>query len=496
MTDFTPENLANMLNAWGQSGDWDLNKDGVVDSQDLAIMLNAPNPAGAEAKAMARWNFVPHQIFTDKFNVGVVAFHAYGINRVEFFLDDGTTPVVVTTPTLNPDSNTIEYWMSVNPANVTAGLHTISAVAYPNVGLPRFLNLDSVTAKEGHHKVSFIADPLGTVTRIERFVSPTGSDINGDGSSANPFLSIMKAAKSIALANGGFADGGIINLLAGDHTYGTTTFALTTLTKNTWLTIRPAEGVASADCPIVTAVGGIRTKLVKFENITVKPLSTVAPLLGSPTNDFCCGWADKCNFVGQGRTVNSKFVANWDYWFVTSCNLTDSRDGFTGDLVRDCHVGLIASDAFTGSGLVVNCTCRKIDNTGTIFHPDFYQLYAAGTLLENRILYGAELLEFSETQGLFSGAIGAPGIKDIAFVNVKLHTGPIMRAFQFACPTNHMLVEGCTLRGPMLLRYDGGFTSKDVVFRRTTLLKADGTVLPSMSVLPSGHDTTGVTYIA
>jgi hypothetical protein len=162
---------------------------------------------------------------------------------------------------------------------------------------------------------------------------------------------MMKAAKSIALANGGFADGGTINLLAGDHTYGTSSFSLTTLTKNTWLTIRPAEGVASADCPIVTAVGGIRTKLVKFENITIKPISTVSPLLGSPTNDFCCGWADKCNFVGQGRTVNSKFVVNWDYWFATSCNLTDSRDGFTGDLVRDCHIGLIASDAFTGSGL-------------------------------------------------------------------------------------------------------------------------------------------------
>ena len=62
MTDFTTENLAKLLNNWGQSGDWDLNKDGVVDSQDLSILLNSMPIAGAEAQAMARWNFVPHQI--------------------------------------------------------------------------------------------------------------------------------------------------------------------------------------------------------------------------------------------------------------------------------------------------------------------------------------------------------------------------------------------------------------------------------------------------
>ena len=495
MPEFTPENLSNLLNSWGKPGDWDLNHDGVVDSQDLTMLLNSPPSVVVEAQAMARWNFVPHQIFTDKFNIGVVSFHTYGIDRVEFFLDDATIPIIVTEPTLNPESNTIEYWISVNPANVTTGLHTVSAVAYPNLGFPRFLNLDPVAAKEGHHKVSFIADPLGLIPRIEKFVSPTGSDLTGNGSRDFPYASIMKAAKSIAVVNGGVADGGIISLLAGDHIFGSATSALSTITKNTWLTIQPAEGVSSKECPIVTATGGIRTKLVKFGWITIKPLSTVAPILGSPTNDFCCVWLDRCDFLGQGRTVNSKFVVNWDYTFITSCYLTDSRDGFTGDLVRDCHIGLIASDAFTGSGLVVNCSCRKIDNTGTSFHPDFYQLYAAGTLLENRILYNAELRELSESQGLFAGAIGAPGIKDIAFVNVKLHTGPIMRAFQFACPTNHMLVQGCTLQGPMLFRYDAGFTAKDIVFRDNLLISGRGETLTAITTIPKDQQTTGITYL-
>ena len=472
----------------------DINENNIVDSQEISSSPSLDMPVGSDAQAMARWNFVPYQILNSSFKIGVVAFHIYGINRVEFFLDGSSTPTVVTTPTLNSESDTIEYWISVDPSGMASGLHTLTAIAYPNVGLPRSLSIDPITAKHGQYNMCFIADPDNAIPRLEKYISPSGSDITGNGSSSNPFLSPMKAAKSIALANGGFADGGYINLLAGNHHFGTYAFSLLTVTRDHWLTIRPAPGVASADCPIVTATGGIRTKLVKFENITIKPNTTVAPLLGSPTNEFCCGWVDGCDFMGQGRTVNSKFMANWDYMFITSCNLTDSRDGFSGDLVRDCHIGLIGADAFTGSGLVINSTCRKIDRTGTIFHPDFYQLYAAGKLLENRILYGAELLEFSETQGLFSGAIGAPGIKDIAFVNVKLHTGPIMRAFQFVCPTNHMLVQGCTLRGSMVWRYDGGFTGKNIVFRGTTLTRSNGSARSSVGAVPSDTPITGVLY--
>ena len=91
------------------------------------------------------------------------------------------------------------------------------------------------------------------VLKRSGWVSPNGSDVNTDGSAKQPFLTIMKAAKSIALANGGKADGGIINLLEGDHLYGGYMPQLLTDVERRWVTIRPAPGVAPEKARIVGA---------------------------------------------------------------------------------------------------------------------------------------------------------------------------------------------------------------------------------------------------
>ena len=395
---------------------------------------------------------------------------------MEFFLDNETTRIgEMTSRTMNNESDTEEYWVTIDPATLTPGLHTIRAVAYPTRGLPRHLDGDNIqTSLHGQYKLPFIADPLNTFPHIERFVSSTiGSDTTGNGTTGAPFASIMKAANSIALVSGLCADGGIINLMAGGHTYGkhnSSDAILTTVTNKTWLTIRPAPGVSSEDCPIVTTSGqgGLRTKLVKLDNITVKPNSTVAPVLGNYSSSVHCEWwADNCNFVGQGITVNGQFSALWTRTYFTNCIAGNCRDALKGGmLVRNCHVGEISSDAFTGSTCVVNSSLLvTTDLDESEFHPDFFQFYSQGELFENTILYGLHLLLLSGTQGFFAGDIGHPGVKDFAMVNVSGSVYSPWRVFQYHCPVNHMLIQNAILNGAAQFRYDTNFLAKDIVFR-------------------------------
>lgn len=94
--------------------------------------------AGADAKAIARWDVVPYQTFDDLFEIGVVAFHINGIDRVEFSLDGGPW-TAVKEMTLNPRTNVVEYWVALDAARSPDGPVEVRAIAYPKKGVPRVL---------------------------------------------------------------------------------------------------------------------------------------------------------------------------------------------------------------------------------------------------------------------------------------------------------------------------------------------------------------------
>ena len=498
----TPPTPEEVLAGWGGAdARLDLNQDGVVNGADYALVLSlwasmpsqiptlqagggftadtAEPPlqglstqAGYGSQAMARWNFVPCQTFNQPFNIGVVAFHAYGINRVEFSLNGGAWTAVAQTRQ-NPESGSVEYFVRVDPSVLAAGEAEVRAVIYPNVGRCRVLggSLRDADAERGEYGMFFSADPAGTLPATQRFVSPTGSDTAGDGSVTNPFKTIMKAAKAIATANGGKADGGFINLLPGDHVFGTYSFSLLTTTDRRWLTIRPAPGISSDQAPIVAAANstGIAVPHVRFFDITFKPNGTSNTVIRTNTSTTAPRfvWLDGCKLFGAGRTISGDWYSGWQRVWATNNFVTNSMNGLSGELVRNCIVDVVGSDAFSGARLVVNSNVRKIDRTGTAFHPDFFQLYAAaGTVLENRIVYGCTMIEPSLTQGLFAG--DGIAIKDIAFVDVVVrsdNTAGFMYAFQFGGPTSHMLVQNCKINGPALWRTDFQFVAQDVVIR-------------------------------
>ncbi|MFM7133099.1 MAG: hypothetical protein ACKO0W_02150, partial [Planctomycetota bacterium] len=181
-------------------------------------------------------------------------------------------------------------------------------------------------------------------------------------------------------------------------------------------------------------------------------------------------WIDSCQMIGVGRTNPSEWGGGWQNMWVTGGTLTGSKNGLYGDLIRGLQIDVVGSDAFSGAKMVVNCSVRKIDESGTEFHADLMQFYALSTI-ENTIAYGLEMREPSNTQGLFSG--NNISIKDVAFVDVSLDTRVsgvpfFLFAFMFAGPTNHMLVQNCAIFGPAIWRTDLAFSASDVVIRDTT----------------------------
>lgn len=113
-------------------------------------------------------------------------------------------------------------------------------------------------------------------------VGPTGNDTTGTAydsavynpATANKFLTIGKAASAIAaynLANRGRNDagGGLIELEAGNYSWlGSSN--VYGVTPETWITIRPATGVARADVIINASSGNTDiSDRVKIENVTI-----------------------------------------------------------------------------------------------------------------------------------------------------------------------------------------------------------------------------------
>ena len=435
-----------------------------------------PNAPGFTAKAIARWDFVPYQTFDKPFNVGVVAFHAFGIDRVEFSVAGGPW-TAIKTPSLNPESKIVEFWARVDPTTMLPGQKEIRAIVYPNVGLPRVLAgpLDAPGAEKGECGMYFEADPQHALRRLERWVSPNGSDVNTDGSAKQPFLTIMKAAKSIALANGGKADGGVINLLEGDHLYGGYMQRLETDVDRRWVTIRPAPGVASEKARIVgVSNGGTRLRLVKFENVTVQPSPGAdgAPcsntvFVSSLKGDYRL-WLDGCTLTGVGHLTPGEWTSGWKYQYVTNTFATESQNGFVGaELQRNVSLGVIGGAAFANSKLVINSEVGRIDPGSTSAKAEFYKLDRnGGKTFENTILYGCLMHAPSTAAGL---SAQASSLCDVAIVSVRFDNrvdGAKGSAFDFAGPINHLVVEDCDILGPASWRAnEPGFSLRDVLIR-------------------------------
>ncbi len=367
-----------------------------------------PASAGYGAKVIAQWNTVPYQTFYDEMNVGVVAFHMNGIDRVEFAVNGGAW-TAVTEMTENPTTSTVEYWVKLRASDLEDGVVEVRAIAYPTIGQPRLLE-----------SLFLNANGDGSLPNNIRYVSSiAGNDVSGDGSATAPFATIMKAMKAIETSNGnGLADGGSVYLLAGNYQLGTYLVGLNTTTANRWVTIRPAPGLSKIQVAITsTGAEGVKTKLVKIEDVTIRSeLKTDATL-----TDYI--WLSNCRLIGNGRDTvvgTAGFISpssGWSDIYFTDSTLDGQKDGLAAKIVRNVALSNIGSDAFSGARLVVNSSVDDIDASGTMYTPDLVEFDLSGGNIENRIFYG--ISGWDVTANLFTADGGGTAtLKDVAFVNV------------------------------------------------------------------------------
>jgi len=103
------------------------------------------HPANKDAVPIARWNVIPMQVAnasgdsgqgeTGKpytgFPIGVVAFHANGIEKVEFYANGDDSKTVVTQMTVNPRTGNREFWVDLQLDPDDDRLIEIRAIVYP-----------------------------------------------------------------------------------------------------------------------------------------------------------------------------------------------------------------------------------------------------------------------------------------------------------------------------------------------------------------------------
>lgn len=381
---------------------------------------------GSNAKAIARWNCVPFQSVEGVFEVGVVAFHRNGIDRVEFSTNGGPW-VAVREMTQNPRTGTFEYWVRCRREFFGKGdTIELRAVAYPKGGIPRVL--DPLFLSLG----SRVPNPM--------WAAPEGSDTMGDGSEANPFRSMWRAAEALQGQQGGDAGGGVVYLKPGDYEF-TTPRSKALETRERWLTFQPAPGVGRYQVSVVaSAFPGIVAKLVRLANLSVRTL-----LHGDPAKERYL-WLDGCHLFGAGQQT-SVHPVGW-YWgfedvFLTKCRVTDNEYGPRGaTLVRDCIVRRIGHDCLDGTAMVINTEVRNVSRGSRAeWHPDVLDFWAP-TAIDNFIVFGLRVTN-AEAQGLYAGH-NSGSVNNVALVNVLMKIGGGPWVSQWELPADHILIWNCS----------------------------------------------------
>ena len=392
---------------------------------------------GATAKAIARWDVVPYQDFNGDFNVGIVAFHMNGIDRVEISCEGGPW-VAINEMTMNDRTDAVEYWGTL-PADGFAqdGLVELRAIAYPTVGRPRLL--DSMFLN---------CNVNGQLPNTIKYVSTSGSD-SANGTASNPYRTIWKAASAIHDEQGGNAGGGKIFLLPGHYNLPGRSSApphAQPVTTTRWLTVSGAPGTSRSQV-VISDSDALLSKRVKLKNLKIRTTLTATP------ENLPDIWVDGVELTQEGTEYgqsggNSFYPpmlrGNREYWFnniyQTDVYVHHTRMNSTRTkLERNVLVEDIISQGFYNpKGLVLNSTVNGIDASGTLDHPDMIHLQ--GPNADNLIFYNINLVNCG-AQGIF--ARSNPGyeshFRDIAIVNVVVDNNPHYWQSDWSVTTDHLL---------------------------------------------------------
>lgn len=394
---------------------------------------------GADATAIARWDVVPYQTFDDVFEIGVIAFHVNGIDRVEFSAEGGPwTPVPERS--VNPRTGVLEFWAELDASLYADGPVEIRARVYPNRGVPRVLGND-IRNREVHiigdNAMQLVANANGTFDATEVYVSTTGSDTTGNGTLAKPFLTVERAVDDAR--NGGNADGIVIYLLAGQ--YGDNQISIDNApTQDRWVTISGAPGL-TRDQVVAVYPKNVESTLHRFRNMTFEiPVGSGASMLFDGTKDRSV-WLDNVHIDGAVRTNRVDIISASNIFMAYGTNLLleDNVHGPTLQFLRHVTVRRIGGDAFTRSRLLINGVVEDVnrDLSGVPdAHPDIKQFGDQGF---NNIVFGLQAHQEIRSQGIFATGF----VEDFAAVNVHIDNRPSPHSLRVN-NVNHMVLINVT----------------------------------------------------
>ena len=383
--------------------------------------------AGADAKAIARWDVVPYQTFDDLFEIGVVAFHINGIDRVEFSLDGGPW-TAVKEMTLNPRTNVVEYWVALDAARSPDGPVEVRAIAHPKKGIPRVLqgSLDEpLNVTRGMHSIPLWANAGGTLKDLILHVdSVNGNDDTGDGSLARPYASIARAGTA-AGGQVSASDAVILRLAQGDYVLHKGTGGLSHVEQ--WTTIEPELGTSPSTVRMVGSETGALSSMrrVRFHRVAVRGVFRI------PVRTL---WFDDIDYDGMDLSNGAQTITKaWSpggIW-ITDGTSTGSAHVLRGaDFYRNHHVIECSASPFGSSPCTLYSRCDAY--VLTEFHGDVWH-WLVGTTEATSDAADANIIAYNvtaenfPTQGIFAEVhpnevIGTPVyFNNVAFVDIRVN---------------------------------------------------------------------------
>ena len=419
---------------------------------------------GDDAKAIARWDVVPYQVFNKTMNVGVIAFHINDIKKVSFSVDGGPWKDVHSMK-LNPETNVVEYWVTLRASDFSDGPVEIRAIAYPTRGVPRVLqgkvplvpNSNTATTN-GEHSMWLFANSGETFKSSQFFVSPSRGEDTNTGDADHPVKSLSRALSLASVHDGST----IILTEAGE--YHPDRKAATDSKNTQWITVKRGEGLAREDVMIVGAERRERlmpkiTRL-RWQGLTFRPDKYWYVNEFYTTTEYS-QWYDDCLVKTPELEIivpslNTEVVCPWrGNVYATNSRVDTYVYGFTGVLLaRDCVVKDVL-DAYQRSQLVVNCSVERAraESVSAQHHPDLYQSWGD---MKNIIVYGMKGDDIDGMQILFINqplAVG-PDMTDAAFVDFHVKTydkwgGPPFSQLQG--PINNILFKNVKIPNQKIL---------------------------------------------
>lgn len=373
---------------------------------------------GYDANVIAHWDHVPYQDAEGTINLGILAYHISGIQKVSFSVNNGPW-VDVTSPSLNPETGVDEYWVVLNensfPTNF-AGNVEVRAIAYPNVGAPKVLQGTSVIRHNNSMIVS--VDRAGTLPDNIAYVTVGGNDGNNCLTPATSCATITRAMNAIAIA--GNLDGAEVRLGEGAWTLPSSS-GFSTPTR--WFTITSITGTNRDNVIINSYASGAATSKYKLSRLSLLRGSNLYYPMGEiwidnskiykPTAWTCAdGSYEGGDMLGYaGPEGGNEYHAYYTDVYINNVghgpsNLVLGRN-ITAEVTNDAHA--------SGTITLINYWIKNvIQNCGA--HADYYQFYAN---YDDIIIKGGGNIQGGNpvTRGL---ATSSGGLIDVAIDGINL----------------------------------------------------------------------------